>query len=60
MLEEHGVKSVILLLQKEHKESPKLQNYGTFPLSFGSSSESFQPSTRSCKSKMSKWKCGKL
>ena len=34
------------MLHGLHKESPRIKNYGTFPLSLGRSSKSFQPTPR--------------
>ena len=41
----HGV---IQLLQRQQKESPRLQNYGTLHLPFGIGSKRFKPITQLC------------
>ena len=50
------------MLQREQERIPRLQNYGTFPLPFGSSWKSFKPSTplRKSMTVSQNDKCGKL
>ena len=60
MLEENSVKSEILLLKKEHKESPKLQNYGTFPFLLEVLQKASNPQHLHVNPKCQNGKCGKL